>query len=280
MLGPGILVFVGAVVALERVWPAVRRPLLALGHVQDLAYLILYAVAVVPLIVIIDGGFAGALTHVAPWVEAPHLAVVPRLVLLAVALVLMDGCNWLAHWANHRWAAVWRFHAVHHSQEELSVLTSFRAHPLVHASFLVSVIPVVVLSSSVALPATAVTAYICLSSLPHANLRWSFGPLGKVVVSPAYHRLHHATEGRIDVNLGTVLTVWDVLTDRAVFPVRGAEPNATGLAGRPVPVEQEGPDHRPIAVLGVQLTEPFVAPPYLSPSPPSTARPSESGARR
>jgi hypothetical protein len=54
-------------------------------------------------------------------------------------------------------------------------------------------------------------------------------------VSPAYHRLHHATEGRIDVNLGTVLTIWDVATKRAVCPVRGAPPIPTGLSGRRVP---------------------------------------------
>jgi hypothetical protein len=41
------------------------------------------------------------------------------------------------------------------------------------------------------------------------------------------------------VNLGKALVVWDVLAGLAVFPVRGAAPAATALAGRPVPVEQE-----------------------------------------
>jgi sterol desaturase/sphingolipid hydroxylase (fatty acid hydroxylase superfamily) len=260
MLGPGILVFVGAVVALERVWPAVRRPLLALGHVQDLAYLILYAVAVVPLIVIIDGGFAGALTHVAPWVEAPHLAVVPRLVLLAVALVLMDGCNWLAHWANHRWAAVWRFHAVHHSQEELSVLTSFRAHPLVHTTgFFLATVPVVLILGDRSLAPVLITVYVCMGTLPHANVRWTLGPLGKVVVSPAYHRIHHAIGAPDGANLGIVLTIWDVLAARAIFPIPGSAVSDTGLAGRPLAVEQSDPRWRPRMLVG-QLLEPFTVP--------------------
>lgn len=115
----------------------------------------------------------------------------------------------------------------------------------------------VALSSNTALPATVITAYICLSSLPHANLRWTFGPLGKMIVSPAYHRLHHATEGRIDVNLATVLTIWDVFTRRAVFPVSGSPPIATGLSSRQVPVEQAGFAHWPLGVLGLQLAEPF-----------------------
>ncbi len=275
MLGPLILGFVGAVLVLERVRPAVRRPLLARGHVQDLAYLALYATAVVPLIIVVDFGFSRVVEGVAPWLTVPTLPVLPRLAVLGVALLLMDGVNWLAHWANHRWTPLWRFHAVHHSQEELSILTSFRAHPLVHASFVISVIPVVMLSSNTVIPATVITVYICLSSLPHANLGWTFGPLGRLVVSPAYHRLHHATEGRIDVNLGTVLTIWDVASKRAVFPVRGAPPIPTGLSGGRVPVEQERASYQPLGVLGIQLIEPFVAPPVPYAGSPSWAGPGE-----
>ena len=210
MLGPVVLGFVAAVLLLERVHPAVRRPFLTRGHFQDLVYLVVYAAVVVPLIIVIDLGFSLTLQHAAPWLRAPNLGDVPRMAILVLAVLLMDAFNWLAHWSNHRWAALWRFHAVHHSQEELSVLTSFRAHPLVHTSFLISVIPVVVLSSNATIPATVITVYICLSSLPHANLPWTFGPLGKVIVSPAYHRLHHASKGRIDLNLGSVFTIWDV----------------------------------------------------------------------
>jgi sterol desaturase/sphingolipid hydroxylase (fatty acid hydroxylase superfamily) len=277
MLGPVILGFVGVVLMLERIRPAVRRPLLARGHLQDLAYLALYATAVVPLIVVVDFGFSQLVGHVAPWLTVPTLTFLPRLVVLGVALLLMDGVNWLAHWANHRWTPLWRFHAVHHSQEELSILTSFRAHPLVHASFVISVIPVVMLSSNTAVPATVITVYICLSSLPHANLRWTFGPLGRLFVSPAYHRLHHTTQGRLDVNLGTVLTIWDVATKRAVFPVRGAPPIPTGLSGRQVPVEQARSSHQPLDVLGIQLIEPFFSPPVPHPGSPSWADTGEGG---
>ena len=54
---------------------------------------------------------------------------------------------------------------------------------------------------------------------------------------PAYHRLHHAREDQ-QVNLGVVLTIWDVLDGCARFPSRTDAAGVTGLAGRPVPVEQ------------------------------------------
>ena len=38
-------------------------------------------------------------------------------------------------------------------------------------------------------------------------------------MSPAYHRIHHAAVGRNDLNLGTVLTLGDVLARRAVSAV-------------------------------------------------------------
>jgi sterol desaturase/sphingolipid hydroxylase (fatty acid hydroxylase superfamily) len=261
MLGPVVLGFVAVVILFERVRPAVRRAFLARGHVQDLVYLGVYAVVVVPFILLLDLGCSLTLQHAAPWLRAPHFAEVPRLAILALAVLLMDAFNWMAHWSNHRWDALWRFHAVHHSQEELSVLTSFRAHPLVHTSFLISVIPVVLLSSNATLPATVITVYICLSSLPHANLRWTFGPPGKVIVSPAYHRLHHASRGRIDLNLGSVFTIWDVITRRAVFPIGAAVPITTGLHQRPVPIEQGQRTWAPLQVLGLQLADPFIVSP-------------------
>jgi sterol desaturase/sphingolipid hydroxylase (fatty acid hydroxylase superfamily) len=36
-----------------------------------------------------------------------------------------------------------------------------------------------------------------------------------VLVSPAYHRLHHVPDIQ-DVNLGIVLTIWDVLARRTI----------------------------------------------------------------
>jgi sterol desaturase/sphingolipid hydroxylase (fatty acid hydroxylase superfamily) len=149
-------------------------------------------------------------------------------------------------------------HAVHHSQEELSVLTTFRTHPLVHtASFAAATVPVFALTGDHPMAPVLITIYLCLGALPHANIPWTFGPLGKVFVSPAYHRIHHAIDGPNDVNLGIVLTVWDVLARRAVFPQRGAAPCRTGLAGRPLLVEQGGTRLRPVRVIAEQLLEPF-----------------------
>jgi sterol desaturase/sphingolipid hydroxylase (fatty acid hydroxylase superfamily) len=141
----------------------------------------------------------------------------------------------------------------------MSVLTTFRTHPLVHASYLPVLLPALVLSANGAVPGVALIAYACLATLPHANLRWTFGPLGRVVVSPAYHRLHHVAapvDDRGTVNFGFVLVLWDQLSGRAAYPV-GLIPPATGIAGRPVPVEQSGTVGRVPRVVLAQLGQPF-----------------------
>ncbi len=258
LVAPGLIALVLAAVACEQLWPAQRRPLLARGQVHDACFFLVYVTAAVPVMTLLGVAFATLLDAHAAWLAAPGTGSWPLWVLVPVTLVMMDGANWLAHWADHRFRPLWRFHAVHHSQEELSVLTSFRAHPITHtAGFFLATIPVLALMGGRAIAPILITCYVCLGTLPHANVRWSFGPVGKVVVSPAYHRIHHAIGAPDGANLGIVLTVWDVLARRAVFPVRGAPIAATGLAGRPFGVEQADTRHRPLRRLAGQLAEPF-----------------------
>ena len=101
-----------------------------------------------------------------------------------------------------------------------------------------------------------ITIYVCIGTLQHANLRWTFGPAGRMIVSPAYHRLHHAPDIQ-GVNLGVVLTIWDVLAGRARFRARTDTVGRTGLNGRPVPVEQDGAAGPVLLLLAEQLVEPF-----------------------
>ena len=241
----------------ERIWPAERRPALSRGHVQDACFLALHAVVVIPLMTLLGVGAAVLIGGHARWIELRPAAHWPGWLLVPLTLVAMDGANWLAHYADHRLGPLWRFHALHHSQEELSVLTSFRAHPLMHTTgFLLATIPVVALMPDRPIDPLLITTYVCIGTLQHANVRWTFGPLGRVIVSPAYHRLHHARDDQ-RVNLGVVLTIWDVLAGYARFPARGDQAGATGLDGRPVPVEQDERARPPLLLLAEQLAEPF-----------------------
>ncbi len=281
LVAPVFVALVLAAVACERLWPAEPRPLFARGHVQDAWYLLLYALAVAPFMTLLSVGSAVLLRGHSTWVDAGWTTHWPRWTVVVVTLLAMDLCNWVAHVGDHRFGTLWRLHALHHSQEELSVLTSFRAHPLMHTTgFVLATVPVLLLTGAHPLAPVLITAYVCLGTLPHTNVRWSYGPLGRILVSPAYHRMHHAAEGEPDVNLGIVLTVWDVAFGMARFPERANTPVETGLVGRPVPVEQTASRARPGRLMARQLVQPFSRPGSVGVSSEATRRLSFESARR
>jgi sterol desaturase/sphingolipid hydroxylase (fatty acid hydroxylase superfamily) len=258
-VGPALVITVLVLLAAEQRWPAVRRPLFSRAHIVDAGYLLLFAVAAMPVITLAANGLSLEIGRHASFLVLSYLPFLPSLVAVVVILVATDGMLWAAHVANHRFETLWRLHALHHSQEDMSVLTTFRTHPLIHATYLPALLPALLLEANGTVPRAALIVYGCLVTLPHANLRWRLGPLGRVIVSPAYHRIHHARDlgPRGTVNFGFVLVMWDWLARRAEFPT-GGEPIATGIAGRTVPLEQvqARPSHLPLVFLA-QLVQPF-----------------------
>jgi sterol desaturase/sphingolipid hydroxylase (fatty acid hydroxylase superfamily) len=257
VVGPATLVFLAAFLIVERLRPAQRRPLFARGYRQDLLYTFLNATLVAPLVVALSLSFAEVVRKSFPWIVVPHIDYVPRWGVITLIFIAMDGCNWLAHLGNHRILVLWRFHELHHSQEDMSVLTVFRTHPLIHVSYLITLIPGIVLIANGAVPTALLVAYAAVVAFEHSNTNLGFGLLGRIFVSPNYHRIHHKLDGPQDVNLGFALTIWDQMTHRAVFPTEETIRTDTGLPGRPLLVEQASDRPRHLKVLLAQLVGPF-----------------------
>jgi sterol desaturase/sphingolipid hydroxylase (fatty acid hydroxylase superfamily) len=257
LVGPLALGIIGVFLVVERVWPAQQRPLFARGHRHDLLLTIVNAVLVAPLVTALTLTFVALVRAHLPWIVLPRIGMLPRWGAIAIIVVAMDGCNWFVHLANHRVRMLWRFHELHHSQEDMNVLTVFRTHPLIHVSYLLALIPGVLLLANGALSITLLVIYGGIVAFAHSNTRLSFGPLGKILVSPNYHRIHHQLDGPQDVNLGFALTIWDQIFHCAVFPNEETVRIDTGLPGRPLMVEQVAPRPRHFAVLAAQMVGPF-----------------------
>jgi sterol desaturase/sphingolipid hydroxylase (fatty acid hydroxylase superfamily) len=257
VIGPTSLVVIAVFLVAERVRPAQRRPLVARGHRQDLLFTVFNATLVIPLAAALTVSVYVIARRAFPWIVLPRVGMVPHWGAVAVIFVAMDGCNWFAHLANHRVRVLWRFHELHHSQEDMSVLTVFRTHPLIHVSYLIALIPGIVLLANGALSTTLLVVYAAILAFAHSNTNLGFGPLGRIFVSPNYHRIHHQLDGPQDVNLGFALTIWDQLFHRAVFPTDDTIRTDTGLPGRPLIVEQAGRRPRHLSVFAAQLVGPF-----------------------
>jgi sterol desaturase/sphingolipid hydroxylase (fatty acid hydroxylase superfamily) len=273
LVGPLTLAIIGIFLIVERIWPAQQRPLFARGYRHDLLLTLMNAVLVAPLVTALTLSFVEVVRTDLPWIVLPKIGTFPRWGAIAVIVVAMDGLNWFVHLANHRVRMLWRFHELHHSQEDMNVLTVFRTHPLIHVSYLLALIPGVVLLANGAVSITILVIYGGIVAFAHSNTRLSFGPLGRVFVSPNYHRIHHQLDGPQDVNLGFALSIWDQLFHRAVFPSESTVGIDTGLPGRPLIVEQATPRPRHFAVLAAQMVAPFrpmrdlAAPPSIRSAP-------------
>ena len=179
----------------------------------------------------------------APFLVLSRLPLVPRVVVVGVILVGIDAMNWLAHVANHRSLALWRLHALHHSQEDMSVFTTFRTHPLAHASYLLALLPALVLGASGTVPAAALIVLRlprdAAPRQPPVDLR-SAGPDPResrpttVCTTPALR----STAG----SRSTSGSSWSAGTGWPAAPSipTGGAPIRTGIGGRPVPIEQSG----------------------------------------
>jgi sterol desaturase/sphingolipid hydroxylase (fatty acid hydroxylase superfamily) len=111
-------------------------------------------------------------------------------------------------------------HAVHHSSEQLDWMSSVRIHPGndVFSKGLQS-IPILLLGFSpiaVEIYTPFLFAYI---ALVHANVPWNYGPLRYVIVSPAYHRWHHAVDRRAaGKNCAGLFPIFDLIFGTYYLP--------------------------------------------------------------
>ena len=132
--------------------------------------------------------------------------------LRAVSGILIgDFLCWASHLTRHKVPALWRFHAMHHSQRELNIFTEFRSHPL--DSLLSSVmqsLPLYLTQIPFSISVGILVAYKYFLMFTHSNIDVNLGFARYLFVSPVYHRVHHASEPELhDCNYGAVFSIWD-----------------------------------------------------------------------
>lgn len=149
-------------------------------------------------------------------------------------LALSDFVDYWTHRTLHR-GSLWRIHAIHHSPEEMNWLSSSRVHPL---NDLITrscqLLPILILGFSAVSILTVVPLVAFYVMFLHSNVRWDFGPLRWILVSPAYHRWHHTSDDEgLDKNFAGIFPIWDVLFGTAYFP--RSLPKKYGLSGYRMP---------------------------------------------
>ncbi|HUM96828.1 MAG TPA: sterol desaturase family protein [Chitinophagaceae bacterium] len=135
---------------------------------------------------------------------------------IVIGVLALDFSSWLVHWVMHKNKWLWRFHLIHHSDNNVDVTTGLRHHPgdsLLRGIFfllliLVSGAPVysVMIYQTLVVIATAFT---------HANINLPKGidnAISYILVSPNMHKVHHHwKQPYTDSNYGATFSIWDRL---------------------------------------------------------------------
>jgi len=241
LLGVLLVLLLAAVLRpLEKLFPAEswsdRR-----GTGVDIVYTLLHRLGAFPLLVFLlltplaDGTAAWLRLHeFTPlnidelWPGVTDLPIVSFL----LYLIVLDFVDYWMHRGQHRLRWWWALHALHHSQRKMSFWTDDRNHLL--DSLIIDAVKAAVALAIGVEPGQffgLVIAERVLQSVQHANVAWTYGPLGYLLVSPVFHRVHHGIgvghEGRRNgCNFAVLLPVWDLLFGTADFR-RAVEP--TGI---------------------------------------------------
>lgn len=156
------------------------------------------------------------------------------------AAVVGDLGIYIGHRIQHEVPGLWRFHAVHHSAEELDWIAGARFHPvdlLITRTFSFGLLYALGFATPAILLYLAIYTYESFGV--HANVRTDFGPLRYLLVSPTSHHWHHSRDARArGKNYAGFIALWDVLFGTFYLP-RGERPANYGT-DTPVPQDFAG----------------------------------------
>jgi sterol desaturase/sphingolipid hydroxylase (fatty acid hydroxylase superfamily) len=173
-----------------------------------------------------------------------------KLPLVAQMIVFLVGEDFITYWTHRLFHGnrLWKYHAVHHSSEELEWISAARFHPF-NLFFGAVLADVALLLAGISPNVFVVLGPITIahSAFVHANLDWTLGPFKYVIASPVFHRWHHtAAERGGEKNFAATFPVLDLIFGTFYMPA-GELPDRYGIADRDFPTS-----------FGAQLVHPFI----------------------
>ena len=199
-----LALFAAIFVPIERLFALHAQPVLRKGIATDVGFYFINA--------LIPGLVLGppislavlAIHRVMPGVVLTTIADWPIWLKACATMLVGEVAYYWAHRASHQIPLLWRFHAVHHSAEELDFLVNNRMHPIDMVwSRMIMLTPIFALGLANPLSyrdglfATVVLATGSIwSYFIHSNIRWRLGPFEWLLTTPGFHHWHHTYGGK------------------------------------------------------------------------------------
>jgi len=150
---------------------------------------------------------------------------------LALALVLGELGSYWVHRLSHEHTPLWRIHGLHHSSEQLHMLSAGRNHPFsVIASYGAQMTPLILMGAGGEVIALQSVFSGVHGLLQHANVHMRTGWLSWILSTPELHHWHHSRViAESDHNYGSNLVFWDVVFGSRYLPADRPPPSDVGL---------------------------------------------------
>jgi sterol desaturase/sphingolipid hydroxylase (fatty acid hydroxylase superfamily) len=140
----------------------------------------------------------------------------PPTLKFVLGFLAMDLTFYYWHRANHVFPIFWRFHNVHHVDQDLDVTTSLRFHfGEVFYSAVFRALQVSLLGISVLTYLVYEVAFQCATLFHHSNVRLPIKlerAINRIIVTPRMHGIHHSiVKEETSSNYSVIFRWWDVL---------------------------------------------------------------------
>lgn len=146
---------------------------------------------------------------------------------LLTMFILRDFIQWNVHRLLHRVPALWEFHKVHHSVQQMGFAAHLRYHfmeTIVYRTL--EYIPLAMIGFGLTDFFVVHIFALAIGHLNHSNIYLPLGPLQYILNSPQMHIWHHAEnlpKGSYGVNYGLSLSIWDYLYGTVYMPSNGRD---------------------------------------------------------
>jgi hypothetical protein len=139
-------------------------------------------------------------------------------------VLFLVAADFMLYWLHRMFhgGGFWKYHAIHHSSEDLDWISAARFHPvnlLLGAIGVDVVLLMAGISPNIMLWVGPFTTFH--SAFVHANLNWTLGPFKYVLATPVFHRWHHTSlEEGGNTNFAGTFPLWDILFGTFRMPER------------------------------------------------------------
>jgi sterol desaturase/sphingolipid hydroxylase (fatty acid hydroxylase superfamily) len=144
-----------------------------------------------------------------------HIVPLPNWAYLILGIMLMDLIGaYTIHYLEHKVKWMWRFHLVHHTDQQIDTTSANRHHPIESVfRFAFTTIAVLMLGAPMWMVMLYQTMSVVLTQFNHANIKMPGSldqALGYIFCTPNIHRIHHHhKQPYTDTNFGNIFSFWD-----------------------------------------------------------------------